>query len=90
MDDLPFLAKVVETQQHTAARCSPIIRTNMVYREQHPMVEGGRKELAVYLLSMDSELMKKASGIYTPSVPVICNVNCNIWKFVSCTNMARK
>lgn len=90
MDDSPFLAKVVETQQHAAAtRCPPAVRTNMVYKEQHS-VEGGRRELAVYLLCMDSELMKKASGFYTPSVPAICNANCNIWKFVSCTNSARR
>lgn len=90
MDDVSFLAKVVETQQHAAARCAPpAVRTNMVYKEQH-LGEGGRRELAVYLLSLDSELMKKAGSFYMPSVPVVFNTDCDIWKFVSCTNMAKK
>ena len=86
MDDLSFLAKVIETQDATT-RCPPAVRTNIVYKEH--LTEGGRRELAVYLLSLDSELMKIASGFYTPSVPVIWNANCDIWKFVSCTNVRR-
>nr|AKS10627.1 wsv324-like protein [Metopaulias depressus WSSV-like virus] len=90
MDDSTFLAKVVETQQNAAVHCPPAVRTNMVYKEQQHPEKGGRRELAVYLLSVNSELMKQASSFYMPSVPVIWNANCDIWKFVSCTNTARK